>query len=149
MAEVNLTQAEADALLALGKCKIDDRMWGFPYFGGKIIIPLESRDGREQFLLDLHRGKIDLAKTSYQNRARRVAVLARLDIGGPPHRNPDGEEIPCPHLHRYVEGYADKWAWPAPLDTFANPRDSWQALQDFMQFCNIVEPPHFIRKLLP
>ncbi|MFW9280162.1 DUF6978 family protein [Glaesserella parasuis] len=25
--------------------------------------------------------------------------MVRLDIEGPPHRNPDGEEIICPHIH--------------------------------------------------
>lgn len=75
-------------------------------------------------------------------------ILARLDFGGAPHRNPDGEEIGSPHLHLYREGYGDKWAFPVPDHHFANPNDPWLALQDFMRFCNIVEPP-VIRQGLP
>lgn len=48
---------------------------------------------RENFLLDIRRGKIDLLKATNQNRARQTIVLVRLDLGGAPHRNPDGEEI--------------------------------------------------------
>lgn len=106
-----------------------------------------SGDRREQFLLDLRRGRIDLAKGTYQNRARQVVVLARLDFGGAPHQNPDGGEIASPHLHLYREGYGDKWALPAPGDRFVNLSDPWQMLEDFMRFCNIVEPPIIRRGL--
>ncbi len=34
-----------------------------------------------------------LTKGTYQNRARGVAILARLDFGGAPHRNRDDQEI--------------------------------------------------------
>ena len=61
----------------------------------------------------------------------------RLDYGGAPHRNPDGSEIGSPHLHRYREGYADKWAEPLPEVFFAN-RENDQWLKDFMDYCNIV-----------
>ncbi|KJU85379.1 prophage protein [Candidatus Magnetobacterium bavaricum] len=42
----------------------------------------------------------------------RKIILLRLCFGGHPHRNPDDTEISSPHLHRYREGYADKWAYP-------------------------------------
>jgi len=74
-----------------------------------------------------------------------VVVLVRLDFGGHPHRNPDGEEILSPHLHIYKEGYGDKWAIPVPTDRFPNMDDLWKTLEDFMRFCNITEPP-FIEK---
>jgi hypothetical protein len=67
-------------------------------------------------MLDLARGQIKLTKATYQNRARQAIVLMRLDLDGPPHRNPDDQEIPCPHLHFYREGYGDKWAIPPPPD---------------------------------
>ena len=150
MADVNLTQDEADALIALPKARADEREYAYPYMGGKTIIPLISQDGREQFMLDLYRGRrINLSKNTLQNRARRVVVLARLDIGGAPHRNPDDEEIPAPHLHIYREGYGDKWAIPAPVDIFGGLGDTWQTLQDFMRYCNVVAPPNIRRQLLP
>jgi hypothetical protein len=147
MAEINLTQSEADSLIAMEKYRIDDTQWNYPGFGGSIIIPLISRDKREKFLLDISRGEIDLLKGTYQNRSRQVVVLVRLDFSGQPHRNPDGDEIPSPHLHIYREGYGDKWAMPLPLDQFPDINDLWQTLQNFIQFCHIIEPPIIQRGL--
>ena len=141
MSEISLTQDEADALIALPKVKKDDTQWQLPITGGFVSIPLMSFDRREEFLLDLSRGRIDLLKGKYQNRARQNAVLVRLDFGGQPHRNPDDEEIPCPHLHLYREGFGDKWAQAVSSATFPNPTDLWATLQDFIKFCNIVDPP--------
>lgn len=104
-------------------------------------------DRREQFLLDLSRGRIDLRKVKTQTRARQIVVLVRLDLGGAPHRNPDGEEIPVPHLHVYREGYGDKWAVPVPAYRFGNLADVWQTLSDFMGYCNITQPPRIQRGL--
>ena len=74
-------------------------------------------------------------------------MLLRLDLGGAPHRKPDGEEIPVPHLHVYREGYGDKWAVPVPVGCFGNLDDVWQALRDFMEYCNIAQPPRIQRGL--
>jgi len=115
--------------------------------GGSICIPLIAADKREHFLLDISRSRIDLLKGKYQNRARQVVVLVRLDFGGAPHRNPDDEEIACPHLHVYREGYGDRWAVPIPMDSFPNVADLWQTLQDFMRYCNITQPPSIQRGL--
>jgi len=141
MAEINLTQVEAEALITLEKQRVDDKSWDYPDMGGSISIPLVSRDLREEFILDVSRGHIDLSKGTFQNRARKVVVLVRLDFGGAPHRNPDGEEIGSPHLHLYREGFADKWAYPVPMDRFPNLSNSWLTLDDFMRYCNVVEPP--------
>jgi hypothetical protein len=146
MAEIDLTQSEADALMAMEKVRADDNQYQYPTVG-ILNIPLMSRDHAERFLLDIRRARIDISKVTYQNRARHVIVLARLDLNGPPHRNPDREEIPCPHLHRYREGYADKWAYPLPQPPFTNPADLWQTLQQFLGFCNVTEPPRIEREL--
>lgn len=147
MTEINLTQPEADLLIEMEKYRVDDTPWNYPGLGGSITIPLVSEDKRENFLLDISRGKIDLLKGTYQNRSRQVVVLIRLDFGGQPHRNPDGGEISSPHLHIYREGYGDKWAIPMPLDRFANIDDLWQTLQDFINYCNIIQPPVIQRGL--
>jgi hypothetical protein len=149
MAEINLTQSEADALIAMEKIKMDDSRWDYPGLGGSLCIPLISRDKRENFMLDISRGKIDMLKGKYQNRARQIIILVRLDFGGQPHQNPDEQEIPSPHLHIYREGYGDKWAVPIPTDRFPNILDLWQTLEDFMDYCNIVEPPNIERGLFP
>ncbi len=147
MTNANLTQAEADALLAMEKHRADDADWIYPDLGGRITVPLVSSDRREPFLLDVRRGRIDLAKGTYQNRGRQVVILARLDFGGAPHRNPDGEEVGSPHLHLYREGYGDKWAYPVPPNHFPNPGDPWLTIEDFMRFCNVVELPVIRRGL--
>ena len=147
MADINLTQAEADALIAMEKHRANEEHSDFPMGGQSVVIQLQSADKREQFLLDLSRGRIDLLKVKMQNRGRQVVVLVRLDLGGAPHRNPDDEEIPAPHLHVYREGYGDKWAVPVPADRFQNVSDVWASLGDFLRFCNVTQPPNIERGL--
>jgi hypothetical protein len=147
MADMHLTQAEANALIAMEKHRVNSDSWEYPSFGGSIRIPLSSADKREDFYFDIRRGKIDLLKGTYQNRARNVVVLVRLDFGGQPHRNPDEEEIASPHLHLFREGYGDKWAMSVPANDFPRMSDLSQTLNDFMRFCNIVQPPFIQRGL--
>lgn len=147
MTDINLMQAEADALIAMEKHRANEDRNGFPMAGQSLVIPLHSVDNREQFLLDLSRSHIDLAKVKMQKRGRQVIVLVRLDLGGAPHRNPDGAEIPTPHLHVYREGYGHKWAMPVPLDRFNRLGDLSATLDDFMTFCNVKRPPHIERRL--
>jgi hypothetical protein len=142
-----LTQSEADALLAIEKYRVDEQRWRLPDTGGGIVVPLVSADGDEQFHLDISRGRINLAKGKIQNRSRTTMVLARIDFGGPPHRNPNDEEIACPHVHLYREGFGDRWAYPISPTVFTKPADHWQTLLDFMRFCNITRPPEFERGL--
>lgn len=141
MSELVIPQAEADKLIQMEKVKADDEDYDYPGLGGKLIIPLTSRDGRESFLLDIERGRINLLKGKYQNRVNQAIVLLRLDFGGSPHRNPDDTEVPCPHLHIYREGEGDKWAIPIYEDTFPNLANAWDLLGDFMSYCHITEPP--------
>ncbi|MHB9027061.1 MAG: DUF6978 family protein [Armatimonadota bacterium] len=148
MADLNITQEEANLLIGMEKHRVNDQRYDFPITGGgALVLLLQSADKRESFLLDISRGRIDLAKVKYQNRARQIMVLVRLDLAGAPHRNPDGEEISCPHFHVYREGYGDKWAMPLPEDKFTNSTELWGALGDFMRFCNITQPPHIERGL--
>ena len=136
-----LTQIEADALMRMEKCRVNESTWHYPHQGQKISVPLSSLDQTENFLLDVSRGRIDLAKNTYQNRARQIVVLLRLDISGTPHRNPDGKKILSPHLHIYKEGFYDKWAFPVPNDKFEDLNDVNQILRDFIKYCNVVKPP--------
>ena len=147
MPDIILSQGEADALMAMDKVRADETAWSLPDLGGGVSIPLKSVDGREQFLLDVRRGRIDLRKNTFQERARAVVVLVRLDLGGALHRNPDGAEVLSPHLHVYREGYGDKWAVPAPVGRFPAPQDAWRTLNDFMAYCNVTQPPVIQRGL--
>ena len=147
MPDANLTQAEADALLAVEKHRVDESRWTYPGMGGRIEVPLISANRREGFFLDVSRGRIDLLRTKYQARARQVVSLARVDVAGAPHRNPDGEEIPCPHLHLYREGLGDKWAIAAPSDRYANTMDLPSTCEAFLEHCNITGPSKMQRGL--
>ena len=147
MANYDLTQSEADQLRAMEKSRVDDQEWHYPGMGGGISIPLVSTDGREHFFLDIRRGRANLAKGSYQNRGRRTIILVRLCFGGMPHQNPDYAYVGSPHIHLYRVGYGDKWAYPLSLDDFSDVSDQWQTFQDFLTFCNIVEPPHILQGL--
>ena len=127
-----LTQAEADALLAMAKRRKDTDIYRLPPHRGKIAIPLEDMNGREAFVLDISRGGISLERRTYQTRARQTAILARLDFGSP-HRNPDDEEIGVPHLHIYREGFGGKRAILVPAEHFPNIGDLWLTLFDFLR----------------
>lgn len=145
MADDYLSQTDADALLRMDKVPVSTDDFEFPGLGGRIEVPLRSRDEREQFSLDINRKRIALT-TGYQARGRRVVVLARLDFAAP-HRNPDGTEVGVPHLHLYREGFGDKWAVEVPEGVLSNPADAWQVLHDFMRYCAVVEHPNIVRGL--
>ena len=147
MAESRLTQAEADTLIQMEKHRADDARSVFPMGGRSLTVALNSPDRHEQFFLDVSRGSIRLEKVKMQTRARQVVILARVDLAGAPHRNPDGAEVPCPHLHQYREGFGDKYAVPLPAGRFTNPADVWVTLTQFMTWCNITQPPHIERGL--
>ena len=144
---INLTQQEANTLIALEKHRMDETRYSFPMFGQSLKMPLQSPDRRESFILDFRTSRIDLLKATMQNRGRHVIVLVRLDLGCAPHRNPDDEEIMAPHIHVYREGYGDRWAFPAPNDLFRDLSNLGVTLDDFMAYCNVTRPPHIDRGL--
>jgi hypothetical protein len=144
MTEVFLPQEVADELISIPKQRVNDEIIYLPGRGDKRILPLESGDHQEKFSLDIYKGRIDLSKLGFQNRGRLIVPLLRLDLIGPIHTNPDDTELPCPHFHKYRQGYGDRWAYPPPSE-FTNLNDIWQSLQDFMRYCNIIKPPNILR----
>ena len=140
MADIEIAQAEADGLITMEKRFVDDGDWTFPAAGQQIALALTSLDKRETFMLDVTRAQIKLTKATYQNRSRQAIILMRLDLDGPPHRNPDGTEIPCPHIHTDREGYGDTWAIPAPVDLYSNTADLFSTCEAFTQHCNLTGP---------
>lgn len=105
--------------------------------GVKNAYDLTGTDSGIAYLLDVHRGTIKLSRIMFQNRVRVVEVLARVDVNGRPHTNPDHEPIGGSHFHVYREGYEDKWAQPLDPAIFSNPDDIAQVLEDFCTLCNI------------
>ena len=108
----------------------------------KSIRTLISEDGREQFLLDVHRGRLSLKKYTFQERARVIIPLVRVDIGETlRHTNPDGMLIEGSHIHIYREGYDVKFASPLAGFPFRTPDDMIITFEDFARFCNITMTP--------
>jgi hypothetical protein len=137
---VELTQEIADELLAMEKeFVLPDAMNLHP--GAKFVRELRSSDGREQFLLDFYQGTVRVSKVTSNHRYARTIILARLDLNGSPHTNPDGQVIHGTHLHLYREGYGDKWAVTLDPTQFTTPSDPVTSLHDFLRFLNVRNPP--------
>ena len=136
-----LTQAEADQFMQMVK--------RFVRAPASITIPpgvddtydLVGPNDRERFLLDVWRGTLRLSKLKFQNRARAVIVLVRLDVDGAPHTNPDGQRLSGTHLHLFQEGYDDRWAYPLDPEIFTLLSDPGTTFQEFCAFCKIESPP--------
>lgn len=146
-----ILQTDADALLALPKSFKDDSPLEFtmttPMDFERVLV---SSDLREEFLLTIERGNRKRIRLKYQTRARKVVILARLDLDGPAHRNPPdspyraNERLPCPHLHLYREGFGDRIAYTladVPQFKITNPLNGLVWLEDFLKFCNISGVP--------
>ncbi|MCR8961619.1 hypothetical protein O0550_00145 [Brevibacillus halotolerans] len=137
-----LTQQQADNLLQAAKTLINCTHINFPKPGDSLTLEAETSTGNDSFLLDINRkGKISLSKCTLQNRHMRTIILLRVDLVGPPHTNPDLQEIPCPHIHIYREDYMDKWAYPLPEIMPTNISDLGQVLLDFLKYNNITNVP--------
>jgi hypothetical protein len=137
-----LSQAEADALLAVAKRFVAPATIRLAPGADETHDLIGTLDGADEtFLLDVWRGVKKAAKLKYQTRGRKVIVLARVDIAGAPHTNPDGTRLGGTHLHVFREGYDDRWAFPLDRQQFSDQANPEAALLDFCRYCNIVEQP--------
>lgn len=137
-----LSQSNANELIQVSKKIVDRSPINFPISGGSIQVKARSTDDeREEFLFDVNRrGRINLKKCTYQERYAVIEILLRLDINGPAHTNPDGNEISCPHIHIYKEGYGDKWAYALP-ESFTDPDNIVKTFKEFLEYTHVVEIP--------
>jgi hypothetical protein len=138
---MDIDQQEADSLMAMDKVCNENAPKQFPGKGQNLNLSLVSVDGRETFQMDVRRGNIELRKITDQLRCREVVVLARLDIEGKRHFNPDGQDMGRTHLHLYREGYHDRWAVPVPSEQFCDITDVWKSFNDFLAYCKISKVP--------
>lgn len=136
-----LTQAEADQLMQMVKHFVRGPAWITIPPGADNTYELAGSDDRERFLLDVWRGTLRLAKLKFQNRSRTIVVLARLDVDGAPHTNPDGQRLSGTHLHLFKEGYDDRWAYPLDSNVFTLLSDPGTTFQQFCVFCKVESPP--------
>lgn len=103
-----ITDEQAQAFIAILK-QIIGKPIKFDFT--KKVIELQD-DSKESYLLDIIPNRLISSKISTTLRVRKNVLLVRLDVAGPPHRNPDDTEVPCPHLHVYRQDYGLKWAYP-------------------------------------
>ena len=113
--------------------------------------PIVQKDGREQFIFDLSRANLTRARLKFQTRARKIVVLARIDINPKAHRNPiDSPHRPNyrfteTHVHLYNEEFGDRIAYlPSELKGFKVPDDQGDGvawLFAFLRYCNVVSIP--------
>jgi hypothetical protein len=142
-----LTQAEADSLLQMPKEFVDADPLEFtrtePMNYDRL---LQSADRREQFLLTIERGQRNRIRLKYQTRARKIIVLARLDLNGSAHHNPPespyrpGERLVGPHMHLYRENFDDRIAYELPdvPGLVIRDRESGvSCLEDFLRFVGL------------
>jgi len=70
-------------------------------------------------------------------RYKNIQNLIRIDLEGPPHDNPDGTVVECPHIHIYKEGYDLTWAYPLDEKLQTDPSDLITVLIDFLKYTNV------------
>jgi hypothetical protein len=78
MTDIDLTQEEADALIAMPKNRTNDEVVFYPGSGRPVAIPLVSDGKRENFLLDIRRGRMICSKPP--TRTELVRRSYRLDL---------------------------------------------------------------------
>ncbi|GIP34203.1 hypothetical protein [Paenibacillus sp. J2TS4] len=139
-----LTDLESRRLLRALKNLIDTNPIVFPTVQAYITLEAYSTETNAKFQIDVQRKSLNVKKCTYQTRYKKSINLLRVDIEGPPHLNPDGTEIPCPHIHIYKEGYDDKWAYPLEAKMVTDPSDLVQVLIDFLEYNNIDNVPKVI-----
>lgn len=147
MADMELTEKEAQELLTMDKVSTSSDPVELPDLGGRTDLFFVSTDRREEFCISFTRSAIMLEKRNHHLRGRRVIGLLRLDLDGPGHRNPDGGEIGPRHLHVYRKGYGLKYAIEVPEGRFRNLDDHIVTLEDFFRYCHIVTPPPIKKSL--
>src|SRR5690606_21459141 len=57
-----------------------------------------------------------------------------LDVGGPPHPNPDGQELPTPHKHRWSDEHREALAY-VPTDIVSTGLEG--ILREFLEECGV------------
>lgn len=133
-----LTQEEAEELIAILKKCVDYEMY-LPQQGSRE--EYEVRDVKtfsEIFTVFINRRNKFNDKCSFTLRYKKTnSILLRLDTNPTsPHTNPNGEIIIGTHVHRYVEGFDERFAMAVNFESSSIEQD----LLYFLNIANIEEP---------
>lgn len=135
-----IRQKKADELIkVLKELKTTNKLIQFPEVNEQMKLKAESVvDKKERFIFYTNRkGQYNLAKCTYLMRYDNIQNLLRIDLEGPPHDNPDGRVVECPHIHIYREGYGLSWAYPLETVIKTDPSDLISVLIEFLKYTNI------------
>lgn len=166
---MSLTNQQAQVLFNLDK-STEFSNYILPNLNELLTIKLHSVDTHfrdEVFSLDINRKSMVLRKKTFQNRVQNNIVLRRLDFCAG-HHNPSINSIPDDldakiielmhkyenvrfsqqiHIHLYIDGYGEKWAFPITEFDFAVTGDDIIAQTlAFCSYCNINKLPSFFMK---
>lgn len=163
---MSLTNEQAKLLFGLEK-ETEQKSYKLPNPNEILTIQLNAKDERyrdELFSLDINRKSLSLKKKTFQKRVH--IVLRRLDYFGG-HQNlhfshvPNGIDLLTvelmkkytnerfsnqTHIHFYIDGYGEKWAFPITEFAFGQCEDILEQTIGFCTYCNIIEPPTFLMK---
>lgn len=109
----------------------------FPQPGKHLKIEVEDENRNENFIIDVNRKGASLKITKCTFQTRHLIPIIRIDIDGPPHPNPDGTIIPCPHIHLYKEGYNLRIAYPLEKEMIADTNNLLEILIRFLEYNSI------------
>lgn len=134
----SISTEQYDYLMSLGKVFKEEVTMDLSKQWTKDII---SIDGRENFMLDYRKGKIEFNKISLNTRYRQNICLVRL-CTMKAHTNPppDNTRYPGAHLHIYDEVYGDAMAYPISVVGLSEPLTREEAFSKFSEFCKITIP---------
>lgn len=133
----SLSQFEADYLIKLLKRCVDFAMF-LPLQGESEEYKVtDVASNSEDFIVLIRRNKFN-NKCSFVLRYKKAnKILLRLDVGcTSKHTNPDNTIIEGPHIHRYREGFDEKFALAIDFNSESLEDD----LRYFLNESNIEEP---------
>lgn len=122
-------------------------------------LEVQNVNKTNEYIFDINRKCARLTRCTYQNRYLKSIVLLRLDLDTKPHKNPDGNIIGGNHLHVFLDGYEDSYAFELdnPFLNKINPKfdlnkfkadNIYDIFSAFAEFCNIKNIPTFEQNIV-
>ena len=134
-----MTRDRAQELIQIMKLIIEKGSYYLPALGSQNEIKLRSASPQNDiFTVYINRSsKVNPNKFTLLLRYPEENLL-RIDIAGPDHHNPDGEVIPCPHIHMRTKdtGRWDAYAYNLP-SVFGDGLDQIELLRSFLLYCHV------------
>jgi hypothetical protein len=138
-----ISNREAVRLVEMSK-RPESEVIECPDWQTKEVHAFRSAGGREDFKIDLYRGRSFTMKATHHLRARKSINLVRVAVNTAGHRNPDGTEVGPNHIHLYRQGAGLAWAYPLSdvAENFVRtPGNLTSLVRDFLQYCNVDPAP--------